>query len=61
MKEWLKMVRCPECSNKMRAYCSKLKKGRRIRYYKCNICGNSVQTLTTKVEIEKIVNKNVDK
>ncbi|WP_294727081.1 hypothetical protein [uncultured Fusobacterium sp.] len=55
------MIRCPECNNLLKSYCSKLKRGERIRYYKCEICG---KTLKTKVEIkvtEEVINEDYDK
>lgn len=55
------MIRCPECNNLLKSYCSKLKRGERIRYYKCEICG---KTLKTKVEIkviEEVINEDCGK
>lgn len=55
------MIRCPECKNLLKPYCSKLKRGDRIRYYKCDICGKAFRT---KVEIkvtEEIIDEDYDK
>lgn len=53
------MIRCPECMNLLKPYCSKLKKGKRIRYYKCDICGESFKT-KIKVKIEEKIIKDED-
>lgn len=49
------MIRCPNCSNRLKNYCTKTKKGEVIRYYKCRICGNSFKTKIFKMEVEKII------
>lgn len=49
------MIRCPNCHNKLKHYCTKKKQGQTIRYYKCGICGKSFKTKLFKLVIEKIV------
>lgn len=49
------MIRCPSCSNKLRSYCTKTKKGQKIRYYKCKICGQTFKTKLYQLEVEKII------
>lgn len=49
------MIRCPDCDKKLKSYCSKVKKNKRIRYYKCNICGKTFKTKVVKIEVEKII------
>ncbi|MBR8701301.1 hypothetical protein IX317_001103 [Fusobacterium sp. DD29] len=49
------MIRCPNCYSKLKSYCTKTKKGKLIRYYKCKICGSSFKTRFEKVEVERII------
>ncbi len=53
------MIRCPECKNLLKPYCSKLKRGDRIRYYKCDICGKSFRT-KVKIKVEEKIIKDED-
>lgn len=49
------MIRCPECHAKIVSYCTKYKKGKKIRYYICQICGTP--TMTKVIEKEIIIKK----
>lgn len=53
------MIRCPECTKLLKSYCTKTKKGKTIRYYKCNICGKTFKTRVYKVETEKIISEEI--
>lgn len=53
------MIRCPECNKKLKSYCTKNKKNKTIRYYKCNICGTSFKTRVFKYEVEKIISEEI--
>ena len=45
------MIRCPECKAKMTTYCTKYKKGKKLRYYSCVVCGKKITTLVKEKEI----------
>lgn len=45
------MIRCPECHAKMVTYCTKYKKGHKLRYYSCEICGKKIITRVLEKEI----------
>lgn len=48
-------MKCPQCKTKLSAYCTKLKKGKKIKYYKCDICGNTFRTLYKIIRVERIL------
>lgn len=49
------MIRCPECHAKLKTYCTRYKRGRKLRYYSCEICGKKIITIV--VEKETIIKK----
>lgn len=53
------MIKCPVCEKKLKSYCTKNKKNKTIRYYKCNICGTSFKTRVFKYEVEKIISEEI--
>lgn len=54
-RKWQQVIRCPECKVKIKTYCTKYKKGKKLRYYSCEICGKKLITLV--VEKEYVIKK----
>ena len=44
------MFKCPNCYIKISSYCSKVRSGKKYRYYKCPICSKTFKTIVVTKE-----------
>lgn len=48
-------MKCPDCKAELKVYCVKHKATKKLRYYKCDICGKKL--ITQIIETEWIIKK----